>query len=70
MEKNTNAEIAKARAENNEGNWRMYGEWRGQIQARSEEAKRLEKKLEDLKKLIEDKGRKEAEKAVLEGGND
>ena len=34
--------IAKARAENNEGSWRMYGGWRGQIQARSEEAKRLE----------------------------
>ena len=40
--------IAKAKAENNEESWRMYGEWRGQIQARSEEATRLIKKFEDL----------------------
>ena len=40
--------VAKARAKNNEGSWRRYGEWRGQAKARSEETKRLEKKLEDL----------------------
>ena len=43
---------------------------RGQAQARSEEAKRLEKKLEDLKKRIQEETRKEAEKTVLEGGSD
>ena len=47
------AMIAKAREENNELFWRTYGEWRGQIRARSEEASRLEKKLEDLKERKE-----------------
>ena len=53
--------IAKAREENNELSWRTYGEWREQIRARNEEAKRLEEKLEYLKKFIEEEEeRKEA----------
>ena len=62
--------ISKARAENNEASWSQYGEWRGGLQAKREETKRLEKKSEDLQKLIEEDERREAEKVRLEGGSD
>ena len=62
--------ISRARAENNEESWSRYGTWRGWLQAKREEVSKLEKKWEGLKKIIEEEERKEADKTVLEGGND
>ena len=54
--------IRKARAENNKTSWSRYGEWRGgHMQAKREDVKQIEKKMEDLKKLLQDEERKEAE---------
>ena len=36
--------VSKARAENNQEAWSRYGEWKGLLQAKREEAKKLEKK--------------------------
>jgi hypothetical protein len=62
--------IGEARAANNEESWSKYGEWRGLLQAKREEVRKLEKKKEDLQKMIEEDERREAEKAGLEGGSD
>ena len=40
------------------------------LQAKREEVRKLEKKKEDLQKMIEEDERREAEKAGLEGGSD
>ena len=50
--------LKKARAENNEESWSRYGEWQGMLQAKREEAKRLEKKRENLQKMIEEDERR------------
>ena len=62
--------MGKTRAENNEVSWSTYGEWKGQLQAKREEVKKLQNKWECPKKMIENEEMKEAEKVGLEGGSD
>ena len=54
---------AKAQAENTEVSWQEYFEWRGYVRARKEELQKLEKKMNALKKFVEEETRKEAEAA-------
>ena len=63
-------QVTRARADNNEASWSKYGEWRGLLQAKREEAEKLEKKREDLQNIIEEDERREVEKVGLEGGSD
>ena len=53
----------QAQSENTEASWQVYFEWRGYFKARQEEAQKLEKRLEGLKKFVEEETRKEAEAA-------
>ena len=54
---------AKAQAENTEVSWQEYFGFRGYVRARKEELQKLEKKMNALKKLMEEETRKEAEAA-------
>lgn len=53
----------KAQAENTEASWQVYFEWRGYFKVRQEELQKLEKRMEGLKKFVEEETRKEAEAA-------
>ena len=55
----------KTQAENTEASWQEYFEWRGYIWARKEELQKSEKKMEGLKKFVEEETRKEAEAAKV-----